>query len=527
MPNTVKTIQAVSAPRARPPAPPRAPLTAEEKKEKHAERVATQEKMDKDVEWFSYTHAKATELGIKYDKKARYFLDIFFQGGVHMVNHQEKTNPYNAFKAEKAAQRRDEGETGLKAQGLHEQYKEEYEALTEADKAALVERYDQLKDDIPKIRRDTPKARIRDVSNTVRNIQMLFHGLSYRVGIEGFFCIVRNTTDFYMGPQWYFTSDALQQYMPLAVRRKWDTGDVGTRLEAFALADCDTMNLLRSTQQKVAFLKGDIWDRVLAGLMSITGKSDIRMDYIYHEESIVLKYGVELVGWTCERFVNPSELSSSVTVLTTLCDALRDGECKWVKLTPAERRSWKEKWDDDVAAGKVIARVRAARFDIGRKRKVAALDAEEDEAPVTGGLEDDDEPNNNNEPDGSDEPTANGPIIDEPDDTLCHSAASKTPEDCTGAPKVKAATAALKAKAARTRGTAKENIGLGGRDDDVTRAALDQLKRRHLTKSRAIISDSDDDSEAVRTNNDAAGTPVSAVDPQVQFIDPSLTNLAA
>ena len=78
---------------------------------------------------------------------------------------------------------------GLKAQELHEEYKEEYEALTEVEKAALIERfvsfnsmclfsngnlrYDKLKIDIPKIRRDTPKACVQDVSNTVRNIQML------------------------------------------------------------------------------------------------------------------------------------------------------------------------------------------------------------------------------------------------------------------------------------------------------------------------------------------------------------------
>jgi hypothetical protein len=67
-------------------------------------------------------------------------------------------------------------------------------------------------------------------------------GLSYRVSIQGFFCIVRDNPDFFMGPQWYFMSDALRQYMPLAVRRKWDTSDIGTRLEAFALAGCDTMS---------------------------------------------------------------------------------------------------------------------------------------------------------------------------------------------------------------------------------------------------------------------------------------------
>jgi hypothetical protein len=32
---------------------------------------------------------------------------MFFQGGAHMVNHNEKTNTYNAFKAEKAAEHRE------------------------------------------------------------------------------------------------------------------------------------------------------------------------------------------------------------------------------------------------------------------------------------------------------------------------------------------------------------------------------------------------------------------------------------
>ncbi|KAJ7340860.1 hypothetical protein DFH08DRAFT_963705 [Mycena albidolilacea] len=44
----------------------------------------------------------AAELADKYDKKPRYFLDLFFQGGAHMVGQQKEVNPYNAFKNEKA-----------------------------------------------------------------------------------------------------------------------------------------------------------------------------------------------------------------------------------------------------------------------------------------------------------------------------------------------------------------------------------------------------------------------------------------
>ncbi|KAJ7938868.1 hypothetical protein B0H13DRAFT_1587365 [Mycena leptocephala] len=235
-----KTIQAVSAPRIhQAPSQPRAPLTAAEKKEKREASKENQEQIDAAVaEFFSYAQAKAVDLGKRFDKQPRYFLDLFFQGGAHMVNHHEKINAFNAFKSEKAAERREDGAKGLKAQELHEMYKAEYDALTEEEKKELVERWEE----VPKARRDTPRARIRDVSNTVRNIQMLLHGLSYCVGIEGFFCIVGNSPDFYMVPQWYFTSPELERYMPLAVRRKWDTGEVGVRLEAFAIAGCDTMS---------------------------------------------------------------------------------------------------------------------------------------------------------------------------------------------------------------------------------------------------------------------------------------------
>jgi hypothetical protein len=67
-------------------------------------------------------------------------------------------------------------------------------------------------------------------------------GLSTRVGIEGFFCIVRDSADFHMAPQWYFTSRELEQYMPIATRQKWVTTEVGTRVEAFAVAGCDVMS---------------------------------------------------------------------------------------------------------------------------------------------------------------------------------------------------------------------------------------------------------------------------------------------
>ncbi|KAJ7757676.1 hypothetical protein B0H14DRAFT_3598809 [Mycena olivaceomarginata] len=505
----MKTIQAVSAPRLNQvPSQKRAPLPAQEAKEKREESQATQAAIDAEVaDFMTYATTKATALGKRFDKSTRYFLDMFFQGGAHLVNHQNKLNAFNAFKAEKAAERREEGAPGLKAQGLHDLYKDEYDALTEEEKTALLDRFAETKDKVPKARRDTPRARIRDVSNTVRNIQMLMHGLSYRVGIEGLFCIVRNNPDFHMIPQWYFTSPELERYMPLAVRRKWDTAEVGCRLEAFAIAGCDTMNLLRSNKQKVDFLKSEIRDGVHSGLVTITGRPTIRMDYIYYKESIVLKYGIELIGWPLEHFVNPSDLSSSLPILTQVRDALKNGTCKWVKLSPADRKARKAAWDADVAAGKVVERARAPCCDTGQKRKAAAI---EDDTT-------DEELGDGNPPPAN----VDGPIVEEPEDDASDPSPSAPPpakrrKTQGEAPKK----AAPKAKTSARKGTA--SGGVGARDDAVTRGAIEKAQARRV-KSRAVVVDSDDDDEnTAPTPAPAAADSVFTAEAHAIPIDPVL-----
>ena len=67
-------------------------------------------------------------------------------------------------------------------------------------------------------------------------------GLKARVGVEGFFCIVRNTPDYHVKPEWYFSSVALSDYMQIAVGHKWSAHRIGTKLEAFAIAGCDPIS---------------------------------------------------------------------------------------------------------------------------------------------------------------------------------------------------------------------------------------------------------------------------------------------
>jgi hypothetical protein len=66
-----------------------------------------------------------------------------------------------------------------------------------------------------------------------------------------------------------------------------------------------------------------------------TGSKRAEMNYVNYDKEIVERYKVKLVGWTYERFVNPSHIGT-VTDICKLRDALKSGECKWVKLNQHE-----------------------------------------------------------------------------------------------------------------------------------------------------------------------------------------------
>lgn len=86
----------------------RAPLTNAQRKERSVASGKRQEEIDEAVRnWKASTLTLASDLARRFNKKPRYFLDLFFQGGVHLVHKQTKVNPHNAFLSMKAQELRD------------------------------------------------------------------------------------------------------------------------------------------------------------------------------------------------------------------------------------------------------------------------------------------------------------------------------------------------------------------------------------------------------------------------------------
>jgi len=87
---------------------PSAPIPHQQKKTKAENRERTQAEMDEIVsEWFTATDQKIDELAKQFNKKPRYFRDLFFNGGARMAHHHDKVNAHRAFLHLKSQELRD------------------------------------------------------------------------------------------------------------------------------------------------------------------------------------------------------------------------------------------------------------------------------------------------------------------------------------------------------------------------------------------------------------------------------------
>ena len=148
-------------------------------------------------EWTASTLNTASELACRFNKKERYFLNMFFQGGAHLVHKQTKVNAYNAFKHLKAEELRDgkiflgcssrwytstysklhpllpEGERPTLSILNSEEFKAEYEAPDEADVEELVANHTEHVSSGVHRKRNSAQARVQDVSSTFKTMQKL------------------------------------------------------------------------------------------------------------------------------------------------------------------------------------------------------------------------------------------------------------------------------------------------------------------------------------------------------------------
>ncbi|TFK80111.1 hypothetical protein K466DRAFT_605606 [Polyporus arcularius HHB13444] len=316
--------------------------------------------------WYDTAVELSEDLSRRYGNKADYYLRRMFSGGASMQKARKPT-AYNAWAHTLAKEKNQDAAPGEATNllDLKCEHGEEYHALSRADKRELIASFEEERNSRKMGLRVNPRGRTQDVNNTCEKIEEMIVGLKCRVGIDGFYCIFKNNSEFQMRPRWFFTTPQLNRYLSGTIK-KWDVEVIGGLGEAFAIAGCDLMAFLRNSKARGDWLKTEIRERINFLLVKITGKKTAVMQYKSYDKDIVLGYGVELVGWTHDVFACPSSLPSPIEPLQTLLQALDDGKCYFRRLDSAERAARQRAYNAKVASG--AAPARAERSDKGKKR---------------------------------------------------------------------------------------------------------------------------------------------------------------
>ncbi|KAK1218521.1 hypothetical protein PQX77_011587 [Marasmius sp. AFHP31] len=316
-----------------------------------------------------YVQAECAQMGLDFDRKTRYFLDMFFQGGVRVSKPANEVNDFNAFKSNKAYELRKAGGPVMTIQEIQEAFKHEYDAQTPAERQKGVEEYKARRDLDTRERLKYPsiKEKIADSASSVSQITGVLKGLKERVGIEAVVLVVKNRPEKIMKPQWIFTDPRIQHYLPTIVRG-WNTGYIGKKVEALAVAGCDPTKIVKSPREQADALKTECSQLIQEALDEACLTQDVLMQYEQFDKRITLRYRVVCEGWPKGlSFQKPSSFSQ-VDDLLRLRDAWRDGHATFRKLDDSEFDTWREGRDKGIEEGTVVIKERKKCCDAGTKR---------------------------------------------------------------------------------------------------------------------------------------------------------------
>ncbi|KAL0572269.1 hypothetical protein V5O48_009695 [Marasmius crinis-equi] len=335
--------------------------------------------------WRKSSMKTAVKIARAAGKKLRWSYDMMFNAGARFTRIHRKTNSWNAFRhvlAKRLNDNLEPGEEPTTLQEISRDYRDVYHALSASEIKEYVKEYEEdKKDHAARVPRPSIRSKAQDAANVVENMAQMLTGLKERCGTEGFFNVVRSTPDNFMEPQWFFTNDKIAPYLRLATKGGWDTGKVGARLQAFAVAGCETSNLFKKSHDKAKAMKGEIRDLVKEKLGTTLDRENPKMHYEDFDYHISYKKGVVMEGWPLPQFKNPSELSSALGPLEQLRDALVNDTCRFRKMDCVEWAAFKEEYLKRAAD----APKRKQRKDAGlpRPRKSTSAPDVEDEEDVS------------------------------------------------------------------------------------------------------------------------------------------------
>ncbi|KAF8572842.1 hypothetical protein K439DRAFT_1625493 [Ramaria rubella] len=177
-----------------------------------------------------------------------------------------------------------------------------------------------------------PKALQHDVDATFDRMEIEWQGIKERVGIKGFYMAVCTDVEHYHQPKHYFSKKAMNFFQESL---HLDPMCVLMQFEAWAVGGPEPANegskAKRPVSEEIAECRSIIQEG-LYSILQLHKKKKVGMNYSNYKLEIVKELYVELQGWPFEKIQNPGELGAHSCVQKLLA-VLKDGTCKWVKLS--------------------------------------------------------------------------------------------------------------------------------------------------------------------------------------------------
>ncbi|KAK1219018.1 hypothetical protein PQX77_018270 [Marasmius sp. AFHP31] len=339
------------------------------------------------------------QLGKLYNKKPRYFLDMFFQGGVRVSKPSKKPNPFNAFKSRKSKQRRAAGLSPMTVQQIQTEFKDEYDSLTPEGRKKMVNDFEAERDldTRERIKAPSVKEKMADTSSSITQATGILKGHKLRVGSEAMLLVVKNRPERIMKPQWFFMDDRIRRYLP-TILRGFDCATVGKKVEALAVVRCDATALIKNQKDQADALKTECSLLIQEALDEACSTKGLGMQYEQFDKLTTLHFSVVCEGWPpALPFQKPVSFGGNTNQLFMLRDSWRDGVARFRRLDRDEFEEWKAARMKGIADGTVVVKTRKKRNDAGKPRgkrgKPSSKKPEEAEASSSGesGESDDDD----------------------------------------------------------------------------------------------------------------------------------------
>ncbi|TFK59004.1 hypothetical protein BDN72DRAFT_966187 [Pluteus cervinus] len=191
--------------------------------------------------------------------------------------------------------------------------------------------------------REANSCKAKGASSTVKKFcqaeELNWSAMCNETGVEGIFIAVRGSIDDLQSPYTFFTEKVAS-----FIRRvlKMTPERLALKLESYVVSEMDQdddnddtkVNRKELVSQCRTLIKDGL-NKMLHNMKKLKASLTIKMNYTNYEPKIIIKYGVELVGWPLAEMINPGKIGVA-KLIRVLLNSLENESCHWVQLSKEE-----------------------------------------------------------------------------------------------------------------------------------------------------------------------------------------------